>query len=233
MNIAIVLAGGTGSRLGGNIPKQYIEVSGKPVITYCLKTFEEHIDVDGIIIVASTMWQDYILNWIKKEKIEKFLGFASAGSSRQHSIVNGLAVAKQCGAKKEDVVIIHDAARPNVSASMISKCVNQLQEYDGVMPVLPVKDTIYASENGKIITTLLERDQLFAGQAPESFKFGKYYDIHSDMTEDDLAVVRGSSEIAHKKGLKIYMISGDEHNYKITTGEDLNKFQQEMEVSQK
>lgn len=229
MNIAIILAGGTGSRLGGDIPKQYIEVSGKPIISYCLDKFENHTQIDNIVIVASEIWQDYIMSWIEKDNLSKFAGFAPAGSSRQHSIVNGMIKAKSIGAVADDNIIIHDAARPNVSERIISQCMDELSEYDGAMPVLPVKDTIYLSENGENITSLLNRDQLYAGQAPESFKYGKYLEIHNGMTEEDLSKVRGSSEIAYRHGLKICMIPGDECNYKITTKEDLNKFVREME----
>lgn len=133
------------------------------------------------------------------------------------------------GCVHNDNIIIHDAARPNVSERIISQCMDKLSEYDGAMPVLPVKDTIYLSENGENITSLLNRDQLYAGQAPESFKYGKYLEIHNGMTEEDLSKVRGSSEIAYRHGLKICMIPGDECNYKITTKKDLNKFVREME----
>ena len=94
MNIAIILAGGTGTRLGGDIPKQYIEVAGKPIISYCLDKFEKHKLIDNIVVVASEMWQDYIMSWITKDNLKKVSGFAPAGSSRQHSIVNGMLKAK-------------------------------------------------------------------------------------------------------------------------------------------
>ena len=181
------------------------------------------------MIVASEMWQDFILSCIKKENVKKFSGFALAGSSRQHSIINGMIMAHSIGATKNDNVIIHDAARPNVSEVIISECLESLSDYDGAIPTIPVKDTIYLSQNGESITSLLNRDYLYAGQAPESFKYGKYFEIHKGMSESDLSKVHGSSEIAYTHGLKIRMISGDEHNYKITTKEDLNKFIREKE----
>lgn len=94
---------------------------------------------------------------------------------------------------------------------------------------MPVKDTIYYSETGEQISSLLNRDQLFAGQAPESFLFSKYLNIHEGMTEEQLSLVRGSSEIAFRHGLKVKLIPGDEHNYKITTMADLEKFKSEVE----
>lgn len=223
MNTAIILAGGTGTRLGGKIPKQYIEVRNKPVITYCLEKFENNKEIDEIVIVAAKEWQDYITENTKN--ISKIRGFAPAGESRQHSILNGM---KKSNPNTTNV-IIHDAARPNVSNETITECIIGLNDYDGVMPVLPVKDTIYYSETGEQISTLLNRDQLFAGQAPESFKHEKYLAVHQGMTVEDLGKVRGSSEIAFKNGLRIKMITGDEHNYKITTIVDLEKFKSEVE----
>lgn len=223
MNTAIILAGGTGTRLGGNIPKQYLEVGDKPVITYCLEKFEYNQLIDEIVIVAAKEWQEYIQQHIYT--ISKFKCFASAGSSRQHSIINGMKAASP----KTERVIIHDAARPNVSDDTISQCIVGLDEYDGVMPVLPVKDTIYYSKTGEQINSLLNRDQLFAGQAPESFLFNKYLSIHDGITEEQLSLVRGSSEIAYRNGLKVKLIKGDEHNYKITTIADLEKFKSEVE----
>lgn len=223
MNTAIILAGGTGTRLGGDIPKQYLEVGSKPVITYCLEKFEENQLIDEIVVVAAKEWHQFIQQHI--HTITKFKCFAPAGSSRQHSIINGMKAANP----KTDRVIIHDAARPNVSDDTISQCIVGLDEYDGVMPVLPVKDTIYYSETGEQISSLLNRDQLFAGQAPESFLYNKYLSIHDGMTEEQLDLVRGSSEIAFRSGLKVKLIKGDEHNYKITTMADLEKFKSEVE----
>lgn len=224
MNTAIILAGGTGTRLGADIPKQYIEVKGKPIISYCLHKFEDNLNIDSIIIVAAKDWQSYIKEQITKEKITKFAGFAEAGSSRQHSIVNGIRAIEA----REGKIIIHDAARPNVSDQTISMCMSGLDEADGVMPVLPVKDTVYYSESGDQISSLLNRDKLFAGQAPEAFCLERYRAIHEGLTEEKLALIRGSSEIAYNNGLRVKLIPGDEHNYKITTVADLEKFRAEI-----
>ena len=198
-------------------------MGGKPIITYCLEKFENNEVIDEIVIVAADDWQKFITD--NMGEISKFRCFAPAGDSRQHSIFNGLKAANP----NTSNVIVHDAARPNVSDETITECINGLKDYDGVMPALTVKDTIYFSETGEYISSLLKRDQLFAGQAPESFRYDKYFSIHQGMTVEDLGKVRGSSEIAFKNGLKIKMIKGDEHNYKITTMVDLDKFKSEVE----
>lgn len=229
MNIAIILAGGVGSRMKTiDRPKQYIEVKGRPIINYCLRTFEKKTEIDGIYIVADHSWQEYIEEWLKKDNITKFKGFAPAGKSRQHSIYNGLqACEKEAG--EDDIVIIHDAARPFVSDEIIDCCIQGATELDGAMPVITVKDTVYRSKDGKSIASLLERSELFAGQAPESFRYGKYKKIHDEATEEELMNTRGSSEIAYKHGMEIRLFEGAEKNFKITTMEDLTNFEAELD----
>lgn len=231
MNKAIILAGGVGSRMKTqNRPKQYIEVNGRPIINYCLTTFQNHRDIDEIFVVADESWQDYITEWMKRDGITKFQGFAGAGKSRQHSIYNGLLACRDLSETKEDdVVIIHDAARPFVTEEIISNCIKGATDYDGAMPVITVKDTVYCSKDGKNIHSLLERSELFAGQAPESFRFGKYMQIHESATEEELSNTRGSSEIAYKHGMEIHLFEGAERNFKITTMEDLTNFQAELD----
>ena len=224
MNIALVLSGGTGTRLGADIPKQYIEVEGLPVIAYSLKTMQENPGVDAICIVAACEWEEYLLSVIQKEGISKFSGFAPAGISRQHSILNGMLYMEKNGAGTGDNVLIHDAARPNLTSALIDECFKAMDSCEGVLPVIPVKDTVYRSVDGSAITSLLNRDELFAGQSPEVFDLKRYLDIIRDLSDDELSAVRGTSEIAYRKGFKIRLIPGDESNYKITTAPDLEKF---------
>lgn len=228
MNIAIILAGGVGSRMKTlQRPKQYIEVNGRPIINYCLRTFEAHGEIDEIYIVADESWQDYITEWMKRDGITKFRGFAPAGKSRQHSIYNGL-IACEHSADEDSVVVIHDAARPFVTKEIISECIAGAEELDGAMPVITIKDTVYRSQDGKRINSLLERSELFAGQAPESFRYGKYRAIHDAATDEELMNTRGSSEIAYRNGMEIRLFPGAEKNFKITTMEDLTNFEAEL-----
>lgn len=230
MVTAVILSGGNGIRMGSDRPKQYIEVEGKPILYYCIQIFEKHPKIDQIIIVAAADWHDYISRMLRGSEIKKFVGFADAGSSRQQSIYNGLLKMQKDGRKVDDIVIIHDAVRPCVSARILSHCVSMLDQADGAMPVLPVKDTVYRSTDGEHISALLNRDEIFAGQAPESFRFGKYLAIHEKMTEEKLASVRGSCEIAFRAGMKIKMFEGEEENFKITTPADLEKFRQQIKM---
>lgn len=225
MNIAVVLSGGVGTRMGTDIPKQYIEVAGKPVVWYCLKTFSQSVQIDAIVIGCALEWLEYVKKQVLSLHVKKPLYFSLPGETRQYSIYNALLEIKKQGYNESDVVIIHDAARPLVSEELINACLDRCMEADGVLPVIPVKDTLYQSKDGKEISSLLNRNELFAGQAPEAFIFGKYLALHKNMPREELLKINGSTEIAYKGGLNVKLIRGDELNFKITTPEDLSNFE--------
>ena len=224
MNTAIILSGGVGSRLASQCPKQYLMVCEQPIISYCLDIFENHTEIDNIVIVAADEWQPFLREWIEKKSISKFRTFAPAGRTRQHSIYNGLKASKEC-TPDDGVVIIHDAARPLVSDEIISDCLHAAAQYGGAMPVITVKDTVYFSNNGQQIDELLDRNCLFAGQAPEAFRFGEYLSIHDSVSDDEIANTSGTSQIAYNHGVTVRMVKGSERNFKITTIEDLKNFE--------
>lgn len=229
MNVALILSGGTGTRLGLDIPKQYIEICGKPVISYCLEALSSHDRIDFIHIVAEPVWQNKIELWLSEsDSGKKFKKFSIPGANRQLSILNGLSDIRQY-AGDSDYILIHDAARPMISQKQIADCLDAAKEYDGVVPVLPMKDTVYSSKNGKTITGLLQRNEIYAGQAPEVFKLGVYYAANLSLLPDEILNINGSTEPAVLAGLKVAMIPGDENNFKITTKTDLKKFRKLVE----
>ena len=229
MNYAIILSGGVGTRLGLDLPKQYYEVNGKSVIQYVIETIEKHELLDGYVIVAAVEWRDFISEIVKKvqnkEKTSKlgFIGFANPGENRQLSIYQGLLALKGI-AQEEDLVLVQDAARANTSMELISKCLTIDTKEDGAMPVLPMKDTVYLSRDGKQVDELLKREQIFAGQAPESFRFGKYLQANEVLLPDKILQINGSSEPAVMAGMRVALIDGEESNFKITTKADLERF---------
>ena len=222
MNIALILSGGTGTRLESDKPKQYLTVGEKPIISYCLETFSEHPMIDAVQIVADITWHKYIFdNWYSG----KFKGCSVPGANRQLSIYNGLCDIRKY-ASNDDIVIIHDAARPNVTAEMLTECINAAQKHDGAIPVLPMKDTVYLSDNGSTISSLIPREKLYAGQAPEAFKLGKYYAANEKLLPNEINKINGSTEPAVMYNMDIAMIKGDENNFKITTPADLERFKE-------
>lgn len=223
MRMALVLAGGTGARLGEGVPKQYREVNGKSLIQYVLDTLAESEYVDGIRIVADTPWHADVINGMGGIAADKFCGFSAPGRTRQLSILNGLKDIAQQGENIESV-LIHDAARPLLSGKLIAACYEALDGHEGVLPVLPMKDTVYFSEDGKSVASLLERSKIFAGQAPELFVFEKYLSANLSLDTETMAGICGSTEPAILAGMDVVMIPGDERNFKVTTREDFTRF---------
>jgi 2-C-methyl-D-erythritol 4-phosphate cytidylyltransferase len=213
MNAGVVLAGGKSERLiGFDVPKQFCEVAGVPIIAYALAAFEQCADIDKIVVVASETWRGEI------SVAAKFHAFAKPGETRQHSIYNGL-LALRDTLGDDDFVVIHDAARPLATARDIGECVRAAHGCDGATPALPLNDTVYRSADGETITSLLNRDELLAGQTPECYVYGKYLAAHEGA---DLSGIRGGSELAFNAGMKIRLFGGNPRNIKITVAEDLN-----------
>lgn len=226
MAVALILAGGSGTRLGADIPKQYIEVYGRCVISYCIERLSCHEKIDRIQIVAQAQWHEKIKECLEAyDKNGKFRGFSVPGRNRQLSIYNGLSDMKEY-VDNLDVVLVHDAARPLLSERMITNCLEAIRGYGGVVPVLPMKDTVYQSADGKKISALVKRSEIFSGQAPEAFRFGVYYEANRRLLPDTILTINGSTEPAVMAGLDMIMIAGDEDNFKITTKEDLERFRE-------
>lgn len=229
MNVALILSGGTGTRLGLAIPKQYIEVEGKPVISYCIETLSRHRGIDAIQIVAEELWRDSIREYMKTADVKgKFQGFSAPGENRQLSVYHGLEDIRGY-AEEEGYVLVHDAARPLLTSELISQCLNCVQGHDGLMPVLPMKDTVYSSTDGLHITGLLDRGAVYAGQAPEIFRIGRYYEANRKLLPEQIREINGSTEPAVLDGMDMVMISGDEGNFKITTQADLERFRRSLQ----
>lgn len=226
MNIVLILSGGKGTRMKTDIPKQYITIKGKSILSFVLDVFEKHELVDKIQIVAADEWRNQIESYIGT----KFAGFSSPGVNRQMSIYNGLKdIAKFVS--DDDKVIVHDAARPFVNMKMITEILNALDECEAVIPVLPMKDTVYEVIDGQV-TSLLDRNRIMAGQAPEGFIFGKYLTANEKLMPNQILKINGSMEAAYLYGMTLKCIQGDENNFKITTPRDLKRFEEIIKVNE-
>ena len=129
----------------------------------------------------------------------------------------------------EDVILVQDAVRPLTSQEQLTTCLTRIEGYDGALPVLPMKDTIYTSRDGKEISGLLDRSTLYAGQAPEAYRFGKYKKACEGLLPDKILMINGACEPAVMAGMDIAMFPGDEMNFKITTPADLARFEEMVE----
>ncbi len=226
MNHVIILAGGVGSRMHLDIPKQYYEVHGKPVIMYSLLKFLNHPLIDSIVLVLAGKWRKYMEEQIDKvDCLGKSILWAEAGKSRQHSVLSGLSALRGF-AQDKDKVLVHDAVRPLFPLFNIDDGIAECESgYDAALPVITVKDATYQSTDGQTLSRILPRQELFSGQSPECFVFGSYLEAHSHFSDDEIASIRGGVELAYRAGLKVKMIKGLEQNIKLTTLEDLRAFE--------
>ena len=231
MVVGVLLSGGTGSRTGADKPKQYIEVDGRPMILDAFDALANCDKVDSVVIVAAHDWRGYLDNNLARTKnVFKFIGYANPGETRQLSIYNALKyIWEKCGFNHEtdndnSLVVIHDAARPYVTSKHIGEYVEACKKADGVLPVLKPRDTVYVSHDGESVHSLLDRNTLFMGQAPEVFDFKKYLDANNSISMDEMLKISGSTQPAIMCGMDIRLVEGDEKNVKVTTKEDLEKY---------
>lgn len=230
MNIALILSGGNGSRVMQDTPKQYLEICGRTMIEYSLLAFAENKNIEAIQIVAGIVWQETIKKCMNRTgENRKFMGFSVPGVNRQMSILNGLEDIRQF-APPDAAVIIHDAARPGISQELIERSLIALPGHDGVLPVLPMKDTVYYSTSGEKVDWLLKRECVYAGQAPETFRLEPYLEANRALLPEKILRINGSTEPAVLAGLDVIMIPGEECNFKITTKADIRRFEQEWDV---
>ena len=225
MNIAILLASGSGTRLGHEKPKQFLELSGRMMIMYSFAALAASRLVDDVIIVADEQYREMIENAVSSEEDgDKLIGFADPGENRQLSICNGLKEIENMGlADSCELVIVQDSARPFCTTQLIEECLWATDGHDGAMPVLPMNDTVYFSKDGKKVDELLDRNSIYAGQAPEVFEYKKYYEANKALLPDKILKIRGSTEAAVMAGMDIAMIPGDQRNFKVTTWEDYER----------
>ena len=232
MNYALLLSGGVGERAKTNLPKQYIKAGGHMMTSYALKPLLNCKYIDKVYIVADSLWLKEIISDAEKSELnsKKIAGTAEPGENRQLSILNGIkAILKDIKDASDSTVLVHDAARPFLTEELLDCCYKALPGNDGVMPVLPMKDTVYLSEDGKRITKLLERSKIFAGQAPELFNLDKYYKANIELLPEKILKVNGASEAAMLAGMNIAMIDGDESNVKVTTQKDVEHYRMVFE----
>lgn len=222
MTIALVFAGGSGVRMGSELPKQFLEIAGKPVLAHTLSLFQEHAEVDGIWIVAARDYFPRVRKIVAEHGITKTCGIAEGGASAQESIYNGLkAVAEKEPA--DTIVLIHDGVRPYVKPDVISANIAGVRKNGNAITFTPCFETLVISEDGKRISDIPVRRMSYSAQAPQSFRLRDILAAH-----DRIRVAPGGytdmvdqATICWRLGLPIHLVPGNRGNIKITTPEDI------------
>lgn len=219
MNYAIILAGGRGVRFNGNIPKQFVELTGYPMIFYSMKTAEENEHVDEICVVAPLDYHEKIRKWVKEFNITKFRYLAEAGRERYESVYSGI---QAIPAKSRDTVIIMTAVCPFVSQMTMNKLYKSIEKYDACITVIKATDAITFSNNGYEVNRTLQKKKLFIQQGPQIFRYSVLAQAHQVYQEDENRVeVNEDSELVLNIGVECGMVMGDRYCIKVTYPEDL------------
>jgi len=215
---AIIPAGGKGVRSGVATPKQYLKFYGKELIAYTLEVFQKNKFVDEIITVVSPSYFSLIQNLKKKYKLKKLTGIVEGGKERQDSVYNGL---KSISANKNDLIIVHDAARPLLPQDILTKAIKTAKNKGNSLVCLKVRDTLIVGN--KVVKDYLDRNQIFNVQTPQIFK---YSDLMEAMNFAYKSKFYGTDEsiLIRNIGKKIHIVEGSPLNFKITTKEDLQIF---------
>ena len=222
MSVAVVIvAGGAGFRAGGELPKQYQLIGGRPVIWWTLKAFTDHPGVSHIQTVIGANHGHLFAEAIAGLEIAPPV---IGGDTRQDSCRIGIAACKNSGTQK---ILIHDAARPFVSADLISHIIAELDRSEGVIPGLPVADTMKFAPGGLVERTV-DRQGLWSVQTPQGFDFRAIMAAHEKAYDQDLRGLTDDAAVAEKFGIKVRVIAGRAENRKLTTAEDIRKADQFM-----
>ncbi|MCR4647901.1 MAG: 2-C-methyl-D-erythritol 4-phosphate cytidylyltransferase [Lachnospiraceae bacterium] len=221
MVTALIFAGGVGKRMKSReIPKQFLEVEGKPIIIHTLEHFSNHDMVDSIVVVCLESWIDELNKDIKKFAIKKVNDIIPGGKTGFQSIHNGLElISKQ--SKDDDIVLICDGVRPILSEELITTCVNDTVKFGTAVPVTPSIVSVLYSEDGTSCRKNIERKKIFITQAPQGYRVRTIMDAHDEAIKKGVESV-SSGDLMIELGHEIHIFQGIRENIKVTTPEDLN-----------
>lgn len=223
-NIALIIAGGVGSRMNQDIPKQFIHVYDKPVIVYTLEAFQNHPNIDAIEVVCLDGWHDILEAYAKQFGITKLENIVSGGINGQDSIRNGLFDIATRYSGDEDIVLIHDAIRPMVSADIISDNIQTCRKYGNAITVVPCTAAMLKTVDEISSTGQIPRNNLKVTQTPQAFFIGDIVDAHKEALDKGITNSVASCTMYIELGRKLYMSTGSEKNIKLTTVEDIEIF---------
>ena len=223
--IAILTAGGTGTRTHQDLPKQFITVENKPIIIYTLEAFQQHPSIDEIYVSCIEGWNTVLEAYAKQFNITKLKRIVTGGATGQESIYNGLKAIKQDNESTDDiVVVIHDGNRPMLPQDVITDNLVKQEKYGSAVTVISTTEVVFVSKDGIESNAALNRDELWRTQTPHSYRFNELWDTHNKAIADGVGNMAASCSLMQKYGYTTYFSKGSEKNIKITTVEDIEIF---------
>lgn len=223
MNIALILAGGSGKRTEQDIPKQFMNVYDKPIIIYTLEAFQKHPDIDGIIVSCLEGWEEILRAYAREYGIDKLKWIVAGGENGQSSARKALeALEDVCNA--EDMVIIHDAVRPMVSGDIISDCIVTCRCHGNGLSAIRCQETIVQTNDGICGNVNIHRDDIMRVMTPQAYRYDKALWAHKAALERGITNAVYTNTLMLDLGEKVYFSKGSTKNIKITTVEDVEMF---------
>lgn len=227
MNVAVIIAGGSGQRMGQDIPKQFINVYDKPVLIYTLESFQKHPLVDAIEVVCIDGWENVVWAYAKQFSIDKLKWITKGGNTGQESIRNGVYnLEDKCS--DDDVIIIHDGIRPLVEPSVLTDVINKAQKYGNAVTSMPYNEQIFVINRDDETTTnqFIPRETLRRVATPQAYRFDLLDSKYHEAFEKGIGIYGShyTNTMMVELGVTLYFAAGSDKNIKLTTKDDLDLF---------
>jgi len=225
MNIAIIIAGGSGSRMGQDIPKQFINVYDKPVLIYTLEGFQTHPQIDAIEVVCIEGWHDVVWAYAKQFNITKLKWIVAGGKSGQESIRNGVYnLSNKCS--EDDTIVIHDGIRPLVDKTVLTDVIIKCKQYGNAVTSLPYNEQIFVVDDEISTVKYIPREMLRRVSTPQAYKFGKLNWAYHEAFARKIGIYGSSytNTMMVELGERLFFAAGSDRNIKLTTKDDLEMF---------
>lgn len=225
MNIAVIFAGGSGVRMGAGVPKQFLEINGKPIIIHTLQLFQYHEEIDKIYVSVLKDYMGYMKELVEEYRLNKVVKIVCGGETAQDTIYNALKAAEEEN-PEDSVVLLHDGVRPFVSYEVISNNIKSVIERGNAITCTSCFETIMISKNGEKVDSVPYRKETFAAQAPQSFRLKDIIAAHDAVraTETRYDNMVDACTIIRSQGIEAHMVEGNRGNIKVTTPEDVYMF---------
>lgn len=222
MTIAAVLAGGSGTRMGTSVPKQFLEIENIPVIIRSINAFLHNENVDACIVSVAADYVDYTGKLIEKHiDTHKDIFVIKGGATRGDTLFGVLEFMKEKGMSEDSIVLTHDAVRPFINDRIIDENIDAAKKYGACNTCIPAVDTILVSEDGSFISNVPDRSTLFHAQTPQSFNAEKLYELIRKMPPDDFRNLTDGCSVFSYYGEKVFLVKGETYNIKITYPDDI------------
>lgn len=224
MNFGVILAGGIGSRMGNvEKPKQYLTVGDKPIIIHTIEKFYVNDKFEKLIVLCPAQWVGHTRDLVKKYlRDENRIAVIQGGDTRNETIMNSIQyIDEHYGVDEDTIIVTHDSVRPFVTHRIIEDNIRYAQEYGACDTVISATDTIVESDDGKTISLIPERNKMYQGQTPQSFKAKKLKELYMALNEEEKKILTDAAKIFVIKGEKVYLVEGEVFNIKITYPYDL------------